>query len=295
MRPVQREYRADRPPGNLHRGNLPACLESVAWSQDVIVFDSFSTDRTEEIARAAGARFIQREFDDYASHRNAALTKVKYEHPWVLMVDADERVTEQLAREIRTTICECDDDLALCRMRRKDMFRGRWLRHSSGYPTWFGRLIRAGRVTVRRKINEEYHADGAIAHLSEHLIHYPFNKGISYWLERHNRYSSMEAGLMTGETQEPLRLGSILSHDPALRRKSLKQLCCRMPCRPLLVFCYLYLGRLGFLDGRAGLTYCMLRSFYEYMINLKVKELRGSREDGTHLSAGGLCSESNLR
>ncbi len=254
--------------------NLPGCLESVSWSDDVVVFDSFSTDGTRDVALARGARFLEREFDDYASQRNAALGEVEYKYPWILMIDADERVTPELAEEIKTVIENASENDALFRVRRKDYFLGRWLRRSSGYPTWFGRLVRAGRVRVTRKINEEYHADGNVGFLNEHLIHYPFNKGFSDWFERHNRYSSMEADLLADEASEPLRTGRLFSGDPTDRRRFLKRLAYRLPCRPTLVFVYLYFIRFGFLDGYAGLTYCCLRRMYERMLDLKVQETK---------------------
>ncbi len=259
--------------------NLPRCLESVAWSDDIVVFDSYSSDRTVEIAKEFGVRVIQRNFDNYAAQRNAALNDVEYKNSWILMVDADERPTPELVREIQRVVESDKNDITLFRVRRKDMFLGKWLRRSSGYPTWFGRLFKAGTVRVEREINEEYHTDGRTGSLKGHFIHYPFNKGIAFWLQRHNRYSSMEAGALIKEVQGSLRLRDLFSTDPTIRRKFLKQLAFRMPCRPFLVFCYLYFVRMGFLDGRAGLTYSTLRSIYEYMIDLKVKELR-RREKG---------------
>ena len=181
--------------------NLPGCLESVKWSNEVIVFDSFSSDQTTQIATSYGAQVIQRAFDNYAAQRNAALDEPFYKNPWVLMLDADERVPDELATELRLVTEGTESDFTLYRIRRKDMFLGKWLRRSSGYPTWFGRLIRIGRVRVEREINEEYHTDGKVGFLKEHLIHYPFNRGISYWFERHNRYSSMEAEVLFSETQ----------------------------------------------------------------------------------------------
>jgi glycosyltransferase involved in cell wall biosynthesis len=254
--------------------NLPGCLESVAWSDDIVVFDSYSSDRTVDIAKAAGARVVQRKFDNYAAQRNVALNEVKYKNPWILMVDADERVLQELKTEIEQLLSNCDTGITLYRMRRKDFLLGRWLRHSSGYPTWFGRLFKAGTVRVERDINEEYHTDGKIGYLKGHFIHYPFNRGMDYWFERHNRYSSMEACTLIKEAQSDLRLIDLFSTDPTIRRKFLKQLAFRMHCRPLLVFCYLCFARMGFLDGMQGFTYCRLRAIYEYMIDLKVKELR---------------------
>src|SRR4051794_413016 len=126
--------------------NLPKCLASVRWSDDVVVFDSLSTDQTCEIAAGKGARVFQRAFDNYAAQRNAALTEVQYKYPWILMLDADECATAELAHEIKQLLMKGDETVTLYRMRRKDMFFGRWLKRSSGYPTWFGRLMRSGRV-----------------------------------------------------------------------------------------------------------------------------------------------------
>jgi glycosyltransferase involved in cell wall biosynthesis len=253
--------------------DLPACLASVAWCDDVVVFDSCSTDSTQAIAREGGCRVVERTFDDYANQRNAALSEVAFTHPWVLMLDADERATPELAEEIEAATFSAGPEAALFNVRRKDMFHGRWLRHSSGYPTWFGRLVRPGRVTVERPVNEEYHADGGVGFLSGHLIHYPFDKGLARWVERHNRYSTMEAAAVCDQGQgvSP-HFRQILSSDPIRRRRAAKALAYRLPGRPLLVFVYLYLLRLGFLDGSPGLAFCLLRGFYELLIDLKVKE-----------------------
>jgi len=254
--------------------NLPGCLESLSWCDDVVVFDSYSTDRTEQIAHDMGARLSQREFDNYSAQRNAALTEVEYKHPWVLMVDADERTTPELVEEIDKIVVSANEDMTLYRLRRKDYFMGRWLKRSTGYPTWFGRLMKLGRVRFEREINEDTFTDGQTGMLKEHLIHYPFNKGIRFWLERHNRYSSLEAAALVEEARQKLRFGDILSSKPPVRRRALKQLAYRSPFRPSLVFFYLYLVRLGILDGLPGLRYCRMRAIYEYMIDLKIKELR---------------------
>lgn len=256
------------------QANIGRCLKSLSQHDDLVVLDSLSTDRTQEIAQAAGARVIERQFDDYATQRNYGLNKIEYKHDWVMMVDADEVVTDELASEINSVVENCSDEMCLYRMRRKDYFMGKWLKHSSGYPTWFGRLARIGRVSIQRPINEQYHTDGKVGYLTEHLLHYPFNKGVAHWFERHNRYSSMEAKRLITEIQDTLKPKDVLSSDPVIRRKALKQLVYRLPGRPFLVFLYLYCARRGFLDGRAGLTYCTLRAVYEYMIDVKVKELR---------------------
>jgi len=257
--------------------NLADCLESCAWSDDIVVFDSFSSDGTARIAARPGVRFLQRRFDNYAAQRTAALAEVSYRHPWVLMLDADERTPADLVAEMASAVADAGEDLDLFRMRRKDYFLGKWLRRSSGYPSWFGRLMRLGRVRVVREVNEEYIADGRIEHLQCHLTHYPFNRGIAYWYERHNRYSTMEAHAKIECRDAPFALRRLIARDPVERRRVLKQLLYRLPLRPSILFCYLYVFRLGFLDGRAGLAFSRMRASYEMIIDLKAMELERRR------------------
>jgi glycosyltransferase involved in cell wall biosynthesis len=257
--------------------NLADCIDSCAWCDDIVVFDSFSTDRTCEIAAGKAVRLVQRQFDNYAAQRNAALAQVRYKHPWVLMVDADERTPMDLVQEMTTAVVAADSDTVLFRMRRKDYFLGRWLRRSSGYPSWFGRLVRLGRVRVEREVNEEYIADGKIGHLKSHLHHYPFNRGIAYWYERHNRYSNMEALAKVEANASRLSLGTLFRGDPINRRRAMKRLVYRLPMRPSIWFLYLYVLRMGFLDGRAGLAFSRMRASYETMIDVKVLEFERRR------------------
>ncbi|MEJ0087429.1 MAG: glycosyltransferase family 2 protein [Pseudomonadota bacterium] len=253
--------------------NLAGCLESVRWCDDVVIVDSLSVDSTADIAAQYGARVVGRAFDDYAKQRNFALHEVAYRHSWVLMLDADERVPVELQREMLAATAAAPENLAMFRMRRKDHLFGRWIRGSSGYPTWFGRLVRPGKVRVERAINEEYHADGAVQELESHLHHFPFNKGFAAWIEKHDRYSTMEAKLrIAGGTGG--RAAELFSGDSVQRRRALKATLYRMPGRPLLVFVALYFFRGGIIEGRAGLTFSLLRAWYEYMIDCKYFELQ---------------------
>lgn len=253
--------------------NLPVCLPSLKWCDDVVVLDSYSEDTTEELAIAAGARFVQRKFDNYAAQRNYGLNDVDYKHDWLLMVDADEAVPAELVTEMQDILKGAAPRTTIYRMRRKDHFLGKWIKHSSGYPTWFGRLIKIGSVRVEREINEEYVTDGVVGYLQEHLHHYPFNKGIASWVEKHNRYSSMEAALKVAGGLAAPSFGDFFSSDPTDRRRALKGLAYRMPGRPFAMFMALYIVKCGFLDGSAGFVFSVLRAFYEFLINCKVKEL----------------------
>ncbi len=259
--------------------NIANCLRSIVnWSDDVVVLDSFSTDHTRDIVLShPGVRFLERAFDGYAKQRNYALQEIEYKHPWLLMIDADEQLTPELAKEITEAMSSVDSGTALFRMRRKDYFMGKWLRHSSGYPTWFGRLMRIGSVWIDREINEEYHTSDKIVELDGHLLHYPFNKGIKDWIEKHNRYSTMEAELLVSKQAKPV-LRDLFAVDSVKRRVAIKAVVYSLPFRPLVIFCLLYFFRLGFLDGKAGYLFCRLRMMYERMISIKVLELNRRRE-----------------
>lgn len=254
--------------------NLQRCLNSLVWTDDIVVLDSFSKDATEDIAKKNGVRFLQRQFDSYAGQRNYGLKQVQYKHDWLLMLDADEIVTDPLAREIETAINTGPSDIGIYRMRRKDHFMGRWIKRSSGYPTWFGRLMRIDYAWIERDVNEEYHTGGEIGFLQEHLLHHPFNKGFSEWFQKHNRYSDMEAKHRFNQQKNNIQWHRLFQKDPQARRVELKAIFYLLPARPLVAFVYLYLLKGGILEGRAGLTFCVLRSIYEYMIDVKTRELK---------------------
>ncbi|MDG1693889.1 MAG: glycosyltransferase family 2 protein [Porticoccaceae bacterium] len=249
-----------------------AIESSINYFSQIIVLDSFSDDLTVALAEKSGAEVYQRRFDGYASQRNYALKEMPKKNDWILFLDADEMVTDELAIELSGSLNDISNlRFGMAYMRRKDFFMGRWLRRSSGYPTWFGRLCHAPSVNVEREINEEYHCSLPTIKLSSHLLHYPFAKGLAFWVERHNRYSSNEA-LEKVSTSNGTK-GTLFSIDPGLRRIFLKKVFMKLPMRPLIAFLYLYFFRMGFIDGRAGFRYAVLRSFYEFLIDVKSDEL----------------------
>jgi glycosyltransferase involved in cell wall biosynthesis len=253
--------------------NIGACLDALKWCDDIVVLDSFSQDRTVEIARERGARVLLRTFDNWSSHQNWAVTNILFRHPWVLYLDADERCTPELCGEaLRRAVPEAPE--TAFRIRRKDFYMGRWLRHAQLYPTWLVRLFRPERIRYERLVNPVANVNGPVGELAEHILHYPFSHGASHWIARHNRYSDLEAQEMFKVRSQ--RSGSVIgvfAGDPNARRRALKELFFRMPARPLVKFCYYYFLRRGFLDGRAGLTYSRLQAMYEFMIDVKYREL----------------------
>ena len=263
--------------------DLPGCLASVAWSDDVHVFDSFSADRTVEIARQAGVRVTQRPFDDYATHRNAAQALPMLRHEWVLFLDADERMTDALRAEMSAAVRSADADVDAFRFRRRDYFLGRWLKHAQISP-YFIRLFRRGRASYRRAVNEIADVCGRVQDLREHFDHFPFSKGLAHWVEKHNRYSTMEAQCALASRRgatafSPAR--AFFAHDFNERRFHQKELFYRLPGRPLVKFLYMLVVRRAFLDGRAGICYAVLQSIYEYFIVLKTAELQAAATPAT--------------
>ena len=257
--------------------NIGACLDSLAWCDDVVVLDSFSSDRTQAIVAERGARLVTRRFDNWSAHQNWAVANIPFRHPWVLYLDADERCDPELRDEVLRRAHPAAAESAF-RIRRKDFFMGRWLRHAQLYPTWFVRLFRPQRIRYERLVNPVAVVDGPVGNIDSHITHYPFSHGVSHWIARHNRYSDMEAieaqKVRDGAAREA---HTLWTRDPNERRRALKDLFFRFPARPLLKFAYYYGWRRGFLDGRAGLTYSTLQSVYEYMIDCKSAELKRRR------------------
>lgn len=262
--------------------NLPACLDAVKKSDDIVVLDQGSTDETVRIAHETGARVVCHSAGLEREQRTYSVRNIRFRHPWVYNPDADEIVTPELWEEMCRVAAHPDRREVAHRARGKTMFMGKWLRHSSLYPTWSTRLFRPERVSFERNANSVFVLDGPVGYLQGHFIHQTFNNGMNAWLEKHNRYSWHEAFESLESLKTSPRLRKLMSRDPITRRLAIKEFSARVPFRPTLRFLYMYLLRRGFLDGRAGLHYCRLLAIYEYMIVLKMQEIR-RRESGDSL------------
>jgi glycosyltransferase involved in cell wall biosynthesis len=253
--------------------DLPGCLESVAWCDDVHVFDSFSVDGTAEIARAHGVNFVQRKFDGYSSQRNAALDELPFRHDWIFILDADERPTPELVEEMRQRAGATPAGVCGFRMRRRDFFNGIWLKHAQISP-YYIRLVRRGKARYTREINEVLEVEGEVAVLNAPLDHFPFSKGIAHWVSKHNIYSTMEAEVIAAgrSRSEASWKTALLGKDFHERRRAQKAIFYRMPARPLAKWIYMMFVRGAILDGKAGIAYANLQAMYEYMIVLKTRE-----------------------
>jgi len=254
--------------------NIGRCLDSVSWSDDILVVDSFSEDRTVEISKRCGARVIQRAFDDFSSQRNFASEQGNLKYEWMLHLDADEIVTPELRAELQGAAL---GDKDAYRVSSKLIFCGKFLRHAGLFP-WY--QVRFGRKqTLRFKQvghgQRETLEPSRIGTLKSSLLHLNFSKGLSDWIERHNRYSTAEAQQnVYGYTDDDVPILDLLSAETDRRRRAAKRIFRRLPGRPTIRFIYMYLFRAGILDGKIGFTYCRLLAWYEWLIVLKEREIK---------------------
>jgi glycosyltransferase involved in cell wall biosynthesis len=255
--------------------DLPGCLESVAWSDDIHVLDSQSTDNTLQLAESFGAKITVRAFDGYASQRNFGL-QLPFKYQWVMILDADERITSSLSTEMQAFVQSAVASIAGVRMRRRDIWWGCWLKHAQISP-FYVRLVRVGLAHYEREINEVLIVDGDIAELKEPFDHYPFSKGLDHWINKHNAYSRIEAELVAkGLVVKPVWKIALFGKDFGERRVHQKAIFYSLPARPLIKLFYMLILRRAFLDGWAGIRYSILQAIYEYFIVLKTKEIQSA-------------------
>ncbi len=262
--------------------HLPSCLAALRWADDVVVVDSFSQDHTEAIARSSGARFFQHRFEGFGSQRNWALDHCAPEHEWILILDADERVTAELANEIGTVVATAAANVGAYRVKRRFYMWGRWLRHSSLYPNWVVRLVHRERVRyVDRGHAETQTVRGRTLELEHDLIDENL-RSIDEWFDRQNRYAAKEAEFELASERRGL-LAAVVSRDPLARRAALKRLSWRLPLRPLAYFLYSYLVRQGWRDGKDGFVFCLMKALYQGMIVVKKYDRSRRSEMGMKL------------
>ena len=227
---------------------LRRCLESVAWADELVVIDAESHDKTVQIAREFTDRVIVRPWPGFTAQKNFALEQTSGE--WILSLDADEEAEPELRAEIMATVAGgVHDGYAL---RRQNLFLDRWIRHGGLYPDWQVRLFRRGRGRfVERAVHESVTVSGTVGRLAGHLLHRSY-EGVSDFVERANRYSSLAAEQMIREGR---RVGAA---DLVLR--------------PLGRFLSMYVVKRGFLDGRRGLLLATLYAYYVLMRSAKAWE-----------------------
>lgn len=261
-------------------GNLPRCLGSVRWADEIFVVDSQSTDGSQQIAESLGAQVVQFHFNGtWPKKKNWALENLPFRNEWVFILDADEVLPNEAEAEFRDAIANAGE-IAGYWINRRFMFMGRWLRHAY-YPNWNLRLFRhslgryekltdAATASGDNEVHEHVVVNGPTARLRCELDHYAF-PSVEVFVEKHNRYSNWEARVAVEELVRPA--GELQSARVAQRRR-LKRLAQRLPLRPLLRFLYVYFWQRGFLDGREGYYFARMHGFYEFLSVAKTFELK---------------------
>ena len=234
--------------------SIQKCLEGVKWADEIIVVDSFSGDRTAEIAGAFGAKVFQKKFEGYGSQKNYAVEKASNE--WILSVDADEVVTAGLKDEILETI-KNPSKCAAFKIPRKLYFQGRLMKRGGCSPDYQMRLFKKGAAKFDLEpVHERLLFDGPTGKLKNSIIHYSYENLTDYF-ERFNRYTSLDA---VKRRQKGAR--AELWHRVV----------------PFHKFISMYFLKLGFLDGRQGLDWAVLCAFYDIVKFMKLRELEDEKK-----------------
>lgn len=255
--------------------DLPKALKSVSWSNDLHILDSGSTDKTIEIAEQYGAKVTFNPFESFGQQRNFALDNLALKNEWILFLDADEVVTDKFKDAMEVSISSANSNIAGYYCCWKMMLEDKWLKHCDNFPKWQFRLMKKGmaRFTDFGHGQKESDVKGEIKYIKEPYLHYGFSKGWTQWINRHNKYSSQEA---IDRMDKKTSFKTIFSRTPSKRNPALKSWLSKVPGWPFLRFTHAYIFNLGFMEGIPGFIYCLNISYYEFLIQIKIREIRKS-------------------
>lgn len=238
--------------------NIRPCLESVRWADEILVIDSGSTDDTIARARAFTEHIYEISWQGYGAARNFAIEKATGD--WILWLDADERVTPELAGEIQHVLQEDPPGIDGFSIARRAYFLGRWIRHSGWYPGRVTRLFRRGKGTFSEsRVHEQLRLEGTVVQTKHDLLHLT-DPDLAHYMQKFNTYTTLAAQDMAG----------------AGRKTGLMD----MTVRPAFQFLKMYVLRLGLLDGREGFTLAVLSSAYVFTKYAKLWELTRKQGQG---------------
>jgi len=264
--------------------NIKQSISNVIdWADDVYVLDSYSTDKTVEISQQLGAKVFFRKFDNYAKQRTYAMQELPINTEWMLFLDADEYLFDELKKEIDTTLDNTNFDGFY--LKRRFYFMGSWIKYGGYYPTWILRLFKHKKATCHRDMNEHIKVDGEIGYLKNDFVD-ENQKGITDWLNKHNKYVAFEAQELLNFEEDKKNnkkdvmsnlFGSQVERKRWIREKIWNPLLPPL-VRPFIYFFYRYIVRLGILDGKAGFVYHLIHGlFYRLLIDVKYLELKNKK------------------
>ena len=251
--------------------DLPKCLDSLDWTDQNFVLDSGSTDDTCEIASSMGAIVYKNKFKGFGQQRCWAIDNIPVKSDWILFIDADEVCTPKFASAVLDAIRNSKDDTAGFYCCWKLMLYGNWLKFSDSFPRWQFRILKKGKARYRDAGHamKESDVEGKLEYIKEPYLHYAFSKGWTFWFNRHNKYSILEA---EERLQTNFKPQDMLSKDQSIRKEAIKQYMSKIPGWPILRFIHSFFFKGGILEGLPGLLYSVNISIYEYMIQLKMLE-----------------------
>ena len=263
--------------------NLPYALASVMeWADRVWVVDSESSDDTRAIAEDAGATVVVQPWLGHAKQKNWAIQNLDIKADWVFILDADEAILPELRVEllaIASRPLETVEESAF-NINRYFIFLGKRIRHCGYYPSWNVRFFKLGKALYEeREVHEHMVVDGNTGTLKGHMEHYD-RRGLEVYMAKHNRYSTLEAKeiLMQLEKKDETIDPSLWGTAQQRRRWMKQHIYPKLPAKWLCRFFWMYILRLGFLDGLTGLRFCLFISSYELLISLKMIELKQEGE-----------------
>jgi len=256
--------------------DLPRCLDSLRWTDDVHIVDSGSTDATLAIARKYNAKISVNPFVSFGVQRNWSLDHCDLKYNWILFLDADEVANEEFVKAAKQAATEAAETTAGYYCCWKQIYEERWLKRCDSFPKWQFRLMRQGRARFTDFGHGQKEADvkGTLEYLSAPYDHHGLSKGIGHWLDRHNRYATLEAA---ARLDAPVNFRDVFSAHGSTRNKALKPIVSRVPGWPMIRFLITYVLRLGFLEGRPGFVYCANLAYYEFLIRIKMREQKLKR------------------
>ncbi len=236
--------------------HIADCLESINWIEQIIVVDSFSDDRTKEICKQyANVSFYENDFKDFASQRNFGLNKIKTD--WVFVIDADERVTEELREEILEILNETEAKAEGYEIARKNYFLAKWIKYCGWYPDYTLRLFKS-KYRYQGLVHESPEISGEIEKLKNDFIHYTY-KDLESYAAKMNHYTTLDA-------EKKYNAGKSVSISYII-------------IRPFLEFIKKYLFKKGFLLGSQGFILSVLSAYYQFLKAIKLWELNNFGDD----------------
>jgi glycosyltransferase involved in cell wall biosynthesis len=261
--------------------NIRKCVESILpLTKSIFIVDSGSDDNTLDIARSYGVRIAARKWTTHADQFNWGLDHFEFSTDWIMRMDADEEVTDELVHALRAFLDSPPAGISGIYIRRRVFFLGRWIKHGGYYPTWLLRIFRKGLGRCEAVHMDEHIlvSQGGTLQIKADIIDYN-NKDLTFWTDKHNKYSNLEVAetlrKRAAQHQGGVLTASLTQSQAHSRRWVKENIYGRTPLfvRPFMYFIYRYFIRLGFLDGRQGLVFHFLQGFwYRFLVDAKLYE-----------------------